>query len=45
MRILARDVWQLEAGARIVSFLVIGVVLIALGYVYNRYQETIRKFL
>lgn len=44
-RVFLVDVWKLETIYRIVSFLVLGVVLLALGFVYNRYAETIRKWL
>jgi hypothetical protein len=45
VRVFVRDVWFLGTGARIVSFLVLGVVLLALGFVYTRYQEKIRQWL
>ena len=41
-RILLFDVWNLETGSRIASFLVLGVVLSLLGFVYNRFAERIR---
>ena len=44
LRILAFDVWQLESLARILSFIVIGAVLLALGFVYNRYQEKLKRY-
>jgi hypothetical protein len=39
------DVWKLEFIYRIVSLLALGVVLLALGFVYNKYQEKIREWL
>ncbi|MGE9268500.1 MAG: DUF2339 domain-containing protein [Verrucomicrobiales bacterium] len=39
------DVMKLGSLGRILSFLSLGVVLLALGYVYNRYHEAIRKIL
>ncbi|MDB6059281.1 MAG: Membrane protein-like protein [Verrucomicrobiales bacterium] len=39
------DVWQLEIIYRILSLLALGVVLLALGFVYNKYQEKIREWL
>jgi uncharacterized membrane protein len=39
------DVWKLEIIFRILSLLALGVVLSALGFVYNKYQEKIREWL
>ncbi|MGZ5567819.1 MAG: DUF2339 domain-containing protein, partial [Limisphaerales bacterium] len=39
------DVWNLELIYRILSLLALGVVLLALGFVYNKYQEKIREWL
>ncbi|BDS08115.1 hypothetical protein NT6N_31550 [Oceaniferula spumae] len=39
------DVMKLETPGRILSFITLGLVLLALGFLYNRFQETIRKFL
>ena len=44
-RVLVVDVWQLETLSRIFTFLGLGAILLALGFVYNRYQETIKKWL
>ena len=44
-RIFLVDVWRLETIYRILSFLGLGIVLLALGFVYNRYAEKIRKWL
>jgi uncharacterized membrane protein len=44
-RIFVIDVWQFETIYRIVSFLVLGAVLLVLGFVYNRFAEPIRKWL
>ncbi len=44
-RVFLVDVWRLETIYRIISFLVLGIVLLALGFVYNRYAETIRKWI
>ncbi len=44
-RILIFDVWKLEAIFRILSFTALGVVLLVLGFVYNKYQEKIREWL
>ena len=42
-RIVLVDVWDLEMGYRIASFLVLGVVLLLLGFVYNRFADRIRN--
>lgn len=44
-RILVIDVWQLDTLLRILSFLVLGAVLLALGFLYNRHAERIRRWL
>jgi uncharacterized membrane protein len=44
-RIVFVDVWQLGPVYRIVSFMVLGGVLVALGYVYNRFAERIRGWM
>jgi uncharacterized membrane protein len=44
-RIFIVDVWRLETLYRIVSFLILGVVLLVLGYLYNRFAESIRRWL
>ena len=41
-RILLIDVWNLETGYRIASFLVLGLLLPLLGFVYNRFADRIR---
>jgi len=44
-RIVLFDVWLLDLPLRILSFLVLGSVLLLLGYFYNRYAERIRQWL
>ncbi|HEY8902289.1 MAG TPA: DUF2339 domain-containing protein, partial [Chthoniobacterales bacterium] len=44
-RIFLVDVWQLETIYRIVSFLVLGAVLLIIGFLYNRLAETLRRWL
>jgi hypothetical protein len=44
-RIFLFDVWRLETLYRILSFLVLGVVLLLLGFIYNRYADRIRQWL
>lgn len=45
LRIALFDVWRLELPFRIFSFLALGSVLLVLGYLYNRYEEKIRRWL
>ena len=44
-RIVLVDVWLLDLPLRILSFLVLGTVLLLLGYLYNRYADRIRQWL
>jgi hypothetical protein len=44
-RIFLVDVWQLETIYRILSFLVLGAVLLLLGFAYNRFAESLRRWL
>lgn len=44
-RLFIIDVWQLETIYRILSFLVLGIVLLALGFLYNRFADFIRKWI
>ncbi|MEM8952725.1 MAG: DUF2339 domain-containing protein [Verrucomicrobiota bacterium] len=44
VRVLTIDVWKLEAVPRILSFIAIGVVLLVLGFVYNRFQATLKRY-
>jgi uncharacterized membrane protein len=44
-RIVIFDVWKLETIYRILSFLALGIVLLVLGFIYNKYQEKIREWL
>lgn len=36
------DVWQFD---RIFSFLVLGVILVAIGFLYNRFADALRKWM
>ena len=45
LKLFAYDLQQLEALARILSFVVLGLVLLAVSWVYTRYHEQIRKLL
>jgi uncharacterized membrane protein len=44
-RVVLLDVWKLETIYRIVSFLVLSLVLLALGYIYTRFQDKFAKWL
>jgi hypothetical protein len=44
-RVFLIDVWQLETIYRILSFLVLGAVLLVLGFLYNRHADTLRRWL
>lgn len=44
-RIIIFDVWKLETFYRVLSFMALGVVLVALGFIYNKYQAKIREWL
>ena len=42
-RLLVLEVWTLESIGRIITFILIGVVLLSLGFVYTRYQDKLRR--
>jgi hypothetical protein len=44
-RVVFNDVWQLETIYRILSFMALGIVLLVLGFIYNRHQERIKEWL
>jgi uncharacterized membrane protein len=44
-RVFLVDVWQFDTLLRIVSFLVLGAVLLVLGFFYNRWTEKLRRWL
>jgi uncharacterized membrane protein len=44
-RVFLSDVWKLETIYRILSFMALGIVLLVLGFVYNKCQEKIRHWL
>jgi hypothetical protein len=44
-RVVFVDLWKLEVIYRVLSFMALGLVLIALGFIYNKYQEKIREWL
>jgi hypothetical protein len=44
-RVVISDVWQLEPIYRVLSFMALGIVLLVLGFIYNKYQEKIKEWL
>ena len=42
-RLLIIDVWGLDPIARILTFILIGFILLALGFIYTRYQNKLRR--
>jgi len=44
-RVVIFDVWKLETLYRILSFMALGIVLLVLGFIYNKYQEKLREWL
>jgi uncharacterized membrane protein len=45
VKVFAHDLQQLEALPRILSFIVLGALLISMSFVYTRYREQMRRFL
>lgn len=45
LHVVCIDVMRLETLGRILSFITLGLVLLVLGFLYNKFQDTIRKFL
>jgi uncharacterized membrane protein len=39
------DVWAFNPVYRILSFIVLGVVLLLVGYFYNRFEEKLRRWI
>jgi uncharacterized membrane protein len=44
-RVVLFDVWKLETIYRVLSFMALGIVLLVLGFIYNKYQEKIKEWL
>jgi uncharacterized membrane protein len=45
-RVVFSDVWRIEQPIyRVLSFMALGVVLLVLGFIYNKYQEKIKQWL
>jgi hypothetical protein len=44
-RVVVFDIWRLEQLYRILSLLALGIVLLVLGFIYNKYQDKLREWL
>jgi uncharacterized membrane protein len=44
-RVMTIDIWKLQKIYQIMSFMALGVVLLGLGFLYNKYQERIKEWL
>ena len=44
-RVVLVDVWKQETIYRVLTFMALGVALLVIGFIYNKYQETIQKWL
>jgi len=44
-RVAVSDVWRLQALYRVLSLLALGIVLLVLGFIYNKYQEKLKEWL
>jgi uncharacterized membrane protein len=43
--VIVVDVWRLETIYRVLSFMALGLVLMVLGFIYNKYQEKLKEWL
>ncbi len=44
-RVVLFDVWKLDTVFRILSFMALGIALLILGFIYNKYQEKFKEWL
>ncbi len=44
-RLVVFDVWQFDSLTRILSFITLGGILLAVGFFYNRFADTLRKWM
>ena len=44
-RVVLVDVWKQETIYRVLTFMALGVALLVIGFIYNKYQEKIRQWL
>jgi uncharacterized membrane protein len=45
LKIVLRDVWGLAPRDRYLTFIVLGLTLLAVSYLYTRYREVLRQYL
>ena len=45
IRVTIFDAWRLGVAYRMVSFIVLGAVLMIVGFLYNRYQDKLKEWL
>jgi hypothetical protein len=45
VKIMVRDVWQLQVSDRYLTFIVLGAALVLVHFLYNRYREKILQYL
>jgi len=44
-RVVLVDVWKQETIYRVLTFMALGVALLVVGFIYNKFQDAIRKWL
>jgi uncharacterized membrane protein len=44
-KIVVLDVWRQERADRFITFIILGVALLLVSYLYTRYSEAIRRYL
>jgi uncharacterized membrane protein len=44
-RVVLVDVWKQETIYRVLTFMALGVALLVIGFIYNKFQDTIRRWL
>ncbi len=45
IRVTIFDAWRLGVAYRMISFIVLGAVLMTVGFLYNRYQDKLKEWL
>ncbi len=45
IRVTIFDAWRLGVAYRMISFIVLGAVLMSVGFLYNRYQDKLKEWL
>ena len=45
VKIIVLDVWRQERSDRFITFIILGIALILVSYLYTRYSEAIRRYL